>query len=49
VVYELLGDGVSWSTIVEEGESVDAVGSGATTSAIRAMTLGLKDQHGVGE
>ncbi|GKG33018.1 hypothetical protein Tco_0430528, partial [Tanacetum coccineum] len=33
-------DGASWSTIVEEGESVDAAGSGATTSLIRAMTSG---------
>ncbi|GKF48925.1 hypothetical protein Tco_0142176, partial [Tanacetum coccineum] len=33
-------DGVSWSTIVEEGESVDAAGSGATTSVIGAMTSG---------
>ncbi|GKF18841.1 hypothetical protein Tco_0063759 [Tanacetum coccineum] len=31
-------DGASWSTVVEEGEPVDAAGSGATTSAIRAMT-----------
>ncbi|GJY78583.1 hypothetical protein Tco_0484384 [Tanacetum coccineum] len=27
-------DGASWSTVVEEGELVDAAGSGATTSAI---------------
>ncbi|GJY03086.1 hypothetical protein Tco_0361238 [Tanacetum coccineum] len=33
-------DGASWSTVVEEGEPVDAAGSGATTSAIGAMTLG---------
>nr|GEW18425.1 hypothetical protein [Tanacetum cinerariifolium] len=33
-------DGVSWSTIVEEDELVDAAGSGATTSAIGAMTSG---------
>ncbi|GKF29110.1 hypothetical protein Tco_0095452, partial [Tanacetum coccineum] len=32
-------DGASWSTVVEEGESVDAAGSEATTSAIGAMTL----------
>ncbi|GJS35014.1 hypothetical protein Tco_0533396 [Tanacetum coccineum] len=38
-------DGASWSTVVEEGEPVDAAGSGATTSAIRAMTSGLGDQH----
>nr|GEZ51684.1 retrovirus-related Pol polyprotein from transposon TNT 1-94 [Tanacetum cinerariifolium] len=31
-------DGASWSTVVEEGEPVDVTGSGATTSAIRAMT-----------
>ncbi|GJY28704.1 hypothetical protein Tco_0404471 [Tanacetum coccineum] len=40
VVCELLGDGASWSTVVEEGEPVDAAGSRATTSAIRAMTSG---------
>ncbi|GJV54456.1 hypothetical protein Tco_1450197 [Tanacetum coccineum] len=34
------GDGASWSTIVEEGEPVDAAGSGATTSVIGAMTSG---------
>ncbi|GKE19753.1 hypothetical protein Tco_1431265 [Tanacetum coccineum] len=33
-------DGASWSTVVEEGEPVDAVGSGVTTSAIRAMSSG---------
>ncbi|GKC23745.1 hypothetical protein Tco_1025895, partial [Tanacetum coccineum] len=33
-------DGVSWSTVVEEGEPVDAAGSEATTSAIRVMTSG---------
>ncbi|GJW86103.1 hypothetical protein Tco_0159248 [Tanacetum coccineum] len=38
--YELLGDGASWLTVVEEGELVDTVGSGATTLAIGAMTLG---------
>nr|GEV67845.1 putative reverse transcriptase domain-containing protein [Tanacetum cinerariifolium] len=31
-------DGASWSTVVEEGELVDEVGFGATTSAIREMT-----------
>nr|GEV49755.1 putative ribonuclease H-like domain-containing protein [Tanacetum cinerariifolium] len=36
----LLGDGASWSSVVEEGEPVDAAGSGATTSAIGAMTSG---------
>ncbi|GKG00803.1 hypothetical protein Tco_0302493, partial [Tanacetum coccineum] len=41
VVYELLGDGASWSTVIEEGEPVDAAGYGATTSAIRAMTSGV--------
>nr|GFD34544.1 hypothetical protein [Tanacetum cinerariifolium] len=30
----------SWSIVVEEGEPVDAAGFGATTSAIREMTLG---------
>ncbi|GJV83533.1 hypothetical protein Tco_1523431 [Tanacetum coccineum] len=35
------GDGESWSTVVEEGEPVDASGSGATTSAIGAMTSGM--------
>ncbi|GKC86325.1 hypothetical protein Tco_1142042 [Tanacetum coccineum] len=40
VVYELLGDGASWLTVVEEGELVDTTGSGTTTSAIRAMTSG---------
>nr|GFC39918.1 hypothetical protein [Tanacetum cinerariifolium] len=34
----LLGDGVSWSTVVEEGELVDSAGFGATTSSIGAMT-----------
>ncbi|GKD22826.1 hypothetical protein Tco_1224529 [Tanacetum coccineum] len=33
-------DGASWSTVVEEGEPVDEAGSGATTSAIGAMTSG---------
>ncbi|GKF87865.1 hypothetical protein Tco_0258742 [Tanacetum coccineum] len=33
-------DGASWSTVVEEGEPVDAAGSGATTSVIGSMTLG---------
>nr|GEW84224.1 hypothetical protein [Tanacetum cinerariifolium] len=33
------GDGAFWSIVVEEGELVDATGSGATTLAIRAMTL----------
>nr|GFC78155.1 hypothetical protein [Tanacetum cinerariifolium] len=39
-VCELLADGASWSTVVEEGELVDAAGSRATTSAIEAMTVG---------
>nr|GEU52493.1 retrovirus-related Pol polyprotein from transposon TNT 1-94 [Tanacetum cinerariifolium] len=39
-VYELLADGASWSTVVEEGELVDSAGSGATASVIRAMTSG---------
>ncbi|GKF59066.1 hypothetical protein Tco_0175852, partial [Tanacetum coccineum] len=33
-------DGASWSAVVEEGEPVDVVGSGATTSAIGATTSG---------
>nr|GEX25875.1 hypothetical protein [Tanacetum cinerariifolium] len=37
-VCELLADGASWSTVVEEGEPVHAASSGATTSAIGAMT-----------
>ncbi|GJZ40114.1 hypothetical protein Tco_0586677, partial [Tanacetum coccineum] len=45
VVCELLGDGASWSTVVEEGEPVDATGFEATTSTIRAMTSVLVDQH----
>nr|GEX56184.1 hypothetical protein [Tanacetum cinerariifolium] len=39
-VQELLGDGASWSTVVEEGEPVDAAGSGATTLAIRVIASG---------
>ncbi|GKG17722.1 hypothetical protein Tco_0372020, partial [Tanacetum coccineum] len=31
-------NGASWSIVVEEGELVDAAGSGAITSAIRVMT-----------
>nr|GEW97765.1 reverse transcriptase domain-containing protein [Tanacetum cinerariifolium] len=31
-------DGASWSTVFKEGKLVDAAGSEATTSAIRAMT-----------
>ncbi|GKA94028.1 retrovirus-related pol polyprotein from transposon TNT 1-94 [Tanacetum coccineum] len=34
------GDGASWSTVVKEGEPVDTVETGATTSSIRAMTSG---------
>nr|GEX55254.1 hypothetical protein [Tanacetum cinerariifolium] len=34
------GDDASWSTVVEEGEPVDAAGSGATTLGIGAMTSG---------
>ncbi|GKF68210.1 hypothetical protein Tco_0197889, partial [Tanacetum coccineum] len=33
-------DGASWSTVVEEGELVDAASFGATTSAIGTMTSG---------
>ncbi|GKE34570.1 hypothetical protein Tco_1453892 [Tanacetum coccineum] len=36
----LLGDGVSWSTVVEEGDPVYTAGTGATTSSIGAMTSG---------
>nr|GFB48852.1 retrovirus-related Pol polyprotein from transposon TNT 1-94 [Tanacetum cinerariifolium] len=32
------GDGAYWSTVVKEGKPVDVAGSGATTSAIGAMT-----------
>nr|GEZ58210.1 hypothetical protein [Tanacetum cinerariifolium]GFA18912.1 hypothetical protein [Tanacetum cinerariifolium] len=39
-VCELLADGASWSTVVEEGEPVDSAGSGAITSAIEAITSG---------
>nr|GEY35840.1 hypothetical protein [Tanacetum cinerariifolium] len=45
----LLGDGASWSTVVEEGEPVDSAGSGAITLAIEAMTLRTGDQHLVEE
>nr|GEU70119.1 hypothetical protein [Tanacetum cinerariifolium] len=38
--YELLADGASWSTVVEEGEPVDLAGSGAITLAIGVMTSG---------
>nr|GFA91367.1 hypothetical protein [Tanacetum cinerariifolium] len=41
VVSVLLGDDASWSTIIVEGEPVDAAGSGATTLAIGAMTSGV--------
>ncbi|GKG62601.1 hypothetical protein Tco_0634374, partial [Tanacetum coccineum] len=34
----LLGDGASWSIVVEEGEPVDTTGIGVTTSAIGVMT-----------
>ncbi|GJU87051.1 hypothetical protein Tco_1294597 [Tanacetum coccineum] len=34
-------DGASWSTVVEEGEPVDATGFRSTTLAIRAMTSGV--------
>ncbi|GJT62888.1 hypothetical protein Tco_1006421 [Tanacetum coccineum] len=37
---KLLGDGASWSTIVEEAEPVDVAGFGETTLAIGAMTSG---------
>nr|GFA67798.1 hypothetical protein [Tanacetum cinerariifolium] len=42
VVCELLGDGASWSIVVEEGEPVNAASSGATTLAFRAITLGAR-------
>nr|GEU72258.1 retrovirus-related Pol polyprotein from transposon TNT 1-94 [Tanacetum cinerariifolium] len=35
---KFIGDGASWSIVVEEGEPVDAASTGATTSAIGAMT-----------
>nr|GEZ23880.1 hypothetical protein [Tanacetum cinerariifolium] len=40
VVCELLGDGASLSTVVDEGKPIDAAGSGATILAIGAMTSG---------
>ncbi|GJX07137.1 hypothetical protein Tco_0195069 [Tanacetum coccineum] len=39
----LLVDGASWSTVVKEGEPVDAAGSGATLQASEAMIQGLDD------
>ncbi|GKG29908.1 hypothetical protein Tco_0419806, partial [Tanacetum coccineum] len=36
----VLGDGASWSTVVEEGEIVDTAGTGAITSSFRVMTSG---------
>ncbi|GJW92877.1 hypothetical protein Tco_0172549 [Tanacetum coccineum] len=36
----VIGDGASWSTVVEEGEPVNTARTGATTSSIRAMTSG---------
>ncbi|GKC64277.1 hypothetical protein Tco_1096875, partial [Tanacetum coccineum] len=39
-VCELLADGASWSTIVEEGEPIDSAGAGASTAAFGAMTSG---------
>nr|GFB29255.1 hypothetical protein [Tanacetum cinerariifolium] len=44
-ILKILGDGASWSIVVKEGELVDTTGSGATTSAIGVMTLGVDDQH----
>ncbi|GKF10781.1 hypothetical protein Tco_0048707, partial [Tanacetum coccineum] len=38
---KLLGDGQSWSTVVEEGELVDTSRTRATTSSIIAMTSGV--------
>nr|GEY61094.1 hypothetical protein [Tanacetum cinerariifolium] len=38
-VCELLGDCAFWSTIVDEGNPVDAASTGATTSAIGVMNL----------
>ncbi|GKF78952.1 hypothetical protein Tco_0234520, partial [Tanacetum coccineum] len=38
----LLGDGASWLTVAEEGESVDTTRTGGTTSSIRAMTSGAR-------
>ncbi|GJS64276.1 hypothetical protein Tco_0678840 [Tanacetum coccineum] len=40
IIFQLLGDGASWSTVVEEGEPVDTTGTGETTSSIGEMTLG---------
>nr|GEU82421.1 R-linalool synthase QH1, chloroplastic-like [Tanacetum cinerariifolium] len=46
VVSVLLGDGASWSTIIVEGEPVDAAGSEATTLVIGAMTSGVGHMFG---
>ncbi|GKA26503.1 hypothetical protein Tco_0712612 [Tanacetum coccineum] len=40
VSLKYFGDGASWSTVVEEGESVDTAGSRAATSSIEATTSG---------
>ncbi|GKB40219.1 hypothetical protein Tco_0885161 [Tanacetum coccineum] len=40
VVRELLGDGASWPTVVEEGESVNTAGTRAATSSIGETTSG---------
>ncbi|GJR41027.1 hypothetical protein Tco_1216711 [Tanacetum coccineum] len=39
-VSELLAEGASWSTVVEEGKPVEEAGSGATASTIGAITSG---------
>ncbi|GJT10801.1 hypothetical protein Tco_0857843 [Tanacetum coccineum] len=38
---ELLGDGASWSTFVEEGEPVDTPGTRVMTSGACKSTLGV--------
>nr|GEV91267.1 hypothetical protein [Tanacetum cinerariifolium] len=38
--YHARGIGASWSTVVKEGELVNAASTGVTISTIRAMTLG---------
>nr|GEY36715.1 ribonuclease H-like domain-containing protein [Tanacetum cinerariifolium] len=44
-VYELLADGASVLTVVEEGELVDSVSFRATTLAIRAMTSEARTEY----
>nr|GEV96706.1 hypothetical protein [Tanacetum cinerariifolium] len=40
VLFEILGEGASWSTVVEEGEPVDSTCFGGITSARGAITSG---------